>query len=352
MKRAVYLKFCAPSGKNLTLKLVVKPSAIAKNWFHFLAHTLRVGWPLEKNFLLFGNPYSPRSLPEIASELQDHIDKINSFTFLPEHKIKERAHAEMRQNDLNALHHHFELLIGQVWNVSDFYAQAPSNIKHSIRRLNNLIHEFEYCLKAQTEFKSSSAEKSFLAYLNFSFLRSRKCELKLDDQKEFIFGSKFGDVFLSYNQLGKSPEEAFFDQDEDIFLDNVNSTRYFNGEFIVWLKDHRFEQDPKIQEAKIRQWLRDKGADPADPRFAIGKIVVAQLDLSYSGHRSPEDLLKDLGDCYDLREIRLQHGPFSVSRPYPLSHPETESQLEAYLHSNSSFSGHQKRDYWLSKIGL
>ena len=85
----------------------------------------------------------------MCSELNWAIERVNDFykdkgyPHIDLHFSPEALQGDQYRDLMNQLHHHFELLIGQVWNVSDWFKMANHETIYAIRILNNNCHQIE-----------------------------------------------------------------------------------------------------------------------------------------------------------------------------------------------------------------
>ena len=69
---------------------------------------------------------------------------------------------------------------------------------------------------------------------------------------------EFGDVFLHYAQTGKTPIEAFEDNDDYVFNNNINALRYMSGEFNIWWSNSTEDSEITSTKERLRNWLKER----------------------------------------------------------------------------------------------
>lgn len=311
------------TGASLPLRFQIESFDLAQRWARKLAVHLQLGCHLEKGFLLHGWLGGPRDEAYLCNELNRHIEIVNrAYETKPgglEYHIDETFNFEkIDQDQLNAIHHHFEILIGQVWNPSPLYKDWIGDAIYSIRQLNHLCHELEDLIGSRLSHKRGGCA----AYLIASMLPPRlaaqgfRDELRLSDYDNFDLRLNFGDVYLHYAQLGKTHFEAFLHNDNKIERSNISGLRYLTGEF-----DICFADDPQLQsfdslKQDFLSWLIKNGFDPSDRTLGLGQVRVARLDKSIFGHKSDFEILNELFNYDDVKRISVIGPNVSQSRNF------------------------------------
>lgn len=278
---------------TLDLKINLENSDIASAWFDEVVSCLNNRLHLEKNFCWLGWPDPNRDVEFLKSKLQNCVNKINEFSknnSIWEGYTIEQPWDDISSHDaLNQLHHHFEILMGQVWDVSKYMKTADDPTKYQIRQLNNLVHELQSRKNVESVPFSHIQPMSVISYLNV------KRHLFQDHYYDhFDVNKDFGSIFLHYSQTGKTPIEAFTDQDDHVFDNNINALRYLSGEYNIWwgapLSQNRITQI----KTELREWLnlrnliKEEGpnfsyyVDENGNKQGIGWITVAKIENPFS----------------------------------------------------------------------
>ena len=236
-----------PLDENETHTMSIIPVAapIGTKWLNELKICVDNQLKVEKNFCWVGWPDSPRNLEYLTAELRRHVKTINDYNDSPKcmwkepYIITEEFYAntvvdntlDVNHDLFNRLHHHFEVLQGQVWNISEWFIDADNETRYAIRQLNNLCHEMESLIK-QIRSKRFGPQ-----YVNpsaiIAFLNSTRKDLTLEDHDQFTLQRGGGRVFLGYNQIGKTHWEAFVDGDEHIDDSGISGLKYISGEITI-----------------------------------------------------------------------------------------------------------------------
>jgi hypothetical protein len=322
MKLALTFRHSQNKCEPITAYWNIRDNSLAHRWVDLLKHNILEGaHPLEKSYCLHGwcdswdSDYS-RNLKFICNQLNKAIAQINNSK-LGYHIDLDFSVTKLRSSQyrtlMNDIHHHFELLIGQVWNVSDWYRRADDATRDSIRQLNNLCHEIEQIVES---IKSKNRSKLInllglgTRQLNVSvsqngkdfdggYIENRtKWPIEAHEFDYFDFGNAWGDIELYYSQLGKPHKDAWMDNDNFIHDDNISSTQYISGEFIVNFYP-LFKRQTKLP-WNFRRWLKKNGFG-IERRF--GFAVVAEIDIKTT--KEKKQFIKELVKRDDLYQIAL-----------------------------------------------
>lgn len=300
------------SQDTLELTFNIRNKDISQKWARYCHYDfLNSNLILEKNYMLHNWQYRQsnleRSIPILCHELNRHIANINNF-FDGSSDLKPKYHIPLHfdhntldQDILNDIHHHFELLVGQVWNPSEYLHLADDLVNESIRALNNICHEIE----------SLRHIKNTSSCIIFSVPNIPTYKFSEQDFDEFTRIQRFGNIILFYAQLGKTPIEAYRDEEDDKIGDeNISGNRYNSGQFIITLPHMDIKDADQLRaiekvKPSFDAWLRSKGQDPDSKFTGVGHIVLADFDRTkYSGLKA-EEILDILYDYDDVLSIEL-----------------------------------------------
>jgi hypothetical protein len=312
------------TGFELPTEYDIMPHFLAQKWARAMRHDyLDVEtYKVEKNYMLQHWEYDEaningRSLTQLCSEMNRYVAYINAyFDGSSERRVPYQITqyfdpATVDQQILNEIHHHFELLIGQVWSVSEYYKLADGGTCFAIRQLNNLCHEMESLLRPS--FRNSTW---WSAGVYFPSLRVTRYKFIDSDYDHFSQVQNFGDLILHYSQLGKTPMEAFAANDSEVFDDNITGLRYLSGEFDI---SFRTDTPLAIQQNTIAKhnarafpWIRSRGQDPESKYTGIGFVKVADFDRSLFPGMTAEQIMGELVKCDDIYKLELIDGEGNV----------------------------------------
>jgi hypothetical protein len=312
---------------NYELSWSILDTALANEWLDLLKkNVLQSDHPIEKTFCLKGwqtDWYSKkgRNLTYLCNCLNHHISIINKemtkhgYPYIDLIFTVEKLKGKEYRDLMNGIHHHFELLIGQSWNVSKWYQLADEDTRFSIRMLNNFCHEIESIVKNLSSQKYKKIFSFFdhhapmgisvgLNGLDFKgryFESKIKKEITLDQYNDFQNQSCWGDIRIYYAQLGKSHLDAFDDKDGHIDKENISGYRYLTGEFCIALPGMFKTSHYPLG---FKRWLKKNGYDINDKSLGIGYPIVATFDNPNNTKR--KNIATELQKRDDLYQIRLE----------------------------------------------
>jgi len=302
MSRHIILTLQNPldDSDTLDLKYNVLDTTIGNQWFDHCVSNVKNEPRIEKNFCWLGWKDPNRDVPYLVEKLDKCVDTINEFAEAAMHlkrldgipNIWKDYYIEKNWDDissddaLNQLHHHFEILMGPVWDPANYMRLANPVTAYAIRQLNNLVHELQSRKNAEMNINHSGM--TVVSYLN------PVRELFADEYYDsFSLNRDFGDILLHYAQTGKTPIEAFEDNDAYVFNNNINALRYMSGEFNIWWSDSSTDHEITNKKEKLREWLLDREVvlqehdsfcyyvDNNGDKQGIGWLAVAKIEHEF-----------------------------------------------------------------------
>lgn len=212
---------------------------------------------------------------------------------------------------MNELHHHFELLIGQVGNTSEWYNKPGTDLsRYYVTQLNFLVHEIEATVKFLRDGLGGKC-----VYVNYNGPRPTGSYepkgrlLPLADEHYECFVDQFpqwGMLTAYYSQLGKQHIEVFNDHDDCIHDENITGIQWMMGESILCLVHNDPGSVPiKRIRGEYRDWLVANGFDPEDKKLALGIGVLAKLEIDDNKHLGNDWLEMDakISEYDDIYEV-------------------------------------------------
>ncbi len=187
------------------------------------------------------------------------------------YQIKERCPQNYNQEDLNAIHHHFEILSTPKW--SEFILTAPSEITAAIRGINYFIHDLEVHTR-NLAMKKNNPKDGAVAVL-FEFRQCERLPLPDSFNSYFQLEREFGDMVLHYSQVGKTWIEAFWDKDQIIFGEAIRPLEILSGEMDIIFAQFKLEGEEK---EKFHQFLNSHNKNPNDPSLRLGHLKVGSFN--------------------------------------------------------------------------
>jgi len=332
-----------PKDHKDQIKYYIKPNdhALAQAWVKALEEIVDQQLHLEKNYCHMGWPFPDRTIEQLCSDLRRHVEVINKFHYtniwedagLPWHQITDnyvpdqirwpgiyelgnnRVGYRPKEEVMNRLHNHFEVLQGTVEHPSKYYELADEPTKYAIRQLNNLCHELESLMlsqwkwEVQPEWIRPSQITTFLHAQRYKLLDSYR-----DGFAQNGYDREFGHVYMHWCQIGKTLFEVFRDEDapklDDATCEAITHLEYYSGEFdIEWGKDvTRYNDCPWHDEEqdKFETWLQDNGYNANDSKLSLGYLHIGEVDLEKSfGTVNKMDIWEALATHLDIYSIEV-----------------------------------------------
>ena len=322
--------------EQMTYTILSNDQHTSLRWMNLLATALNSeNTYLEKNYHWVSFPQSERTLELMCAEINKNIEIINQYMEKIENPllITERCYpntviidGELNRDLMNRVHHYFELMQGRVWEAnSTYFLDSNDDVRLAIRELNNLCHEIE--LHANGLYIYKRYPKDVSVSQLFSFFTTEKIDLNYYDFQNFTLDSSFGNVYMHYCQAGKTHWEAFQDNDDIIFDNNINGLRFMSGEFDIYWGVQRDDSYDFFKEhkTKYKDWLIEKGWHIADKTLGHGRLLIGKIDLSV------------FQDC--IVAGQLDHELAQIK----LSQYQDTYQIKVFL--NNKLAGEQKFDF-------
>jgi hypothetical protein len=309
MEKRLYLTFIDTDNKTIKVPVKTRNHAIADLWYKMLKDFVQD----KKGYIetrWSGFQLKRTSLPILISKLQRCVDGINQSWLNTEfgYKIEiDKIPEDYPVTVHNIIHHHFEILMGQTWKPSIWYHRVlrykkDEKVFKFIRGLNDISHEIE-------EYKGSDR----FPHLHTMFAGQNHSTIKVDLPQEaenyFELGHKEGAVYLQYCQLGKTWPEVIYDEDDEIFEENISPLRFISGEFSISFKGCGESHEQLLQELIPK--LVEYGKDPTDKSLRLGRLPVA--DLEYD---SIPNLINLIEGGYDQLHSIEMDGIVKIIPPY------------------------------------
>lgn len=236
---------------------------IAQRW----KQELEKQYPILERNRFQGWPNSEKTLEWYRTELKKRIDTVNNYR----QNTIQYASIEDQQS-LNYLHKFFEELRGTTNAGTDFYNNAPNDVKIAVDQFNMLIHECEHQMR--------NGDSPMLVV---TFKGKQRLELSDDDYEHFTFKWKYGEVYINYCEVGKPLLDIFKDGDTIVGKDAVKPQRLYSADFMIKfgpdVPDAHQEQRLKM----FNEWYSKQTYNFKN--LSLGMIPVASIEQGepYSG---------------------------------------------------------------------
>lgn len=288
-------------------------------WFDLMTKELQS----DKNyfFRFSGFMSGSKTRESILQDLQVHIDVINKDGryFIPEKAT------DFNQDFSNKIHHHFEILAGDMDNPTEYFRTSPRHVHHAVAGLNHCVHDLE-ALERNEIFKDEESEHEPFAGVALEIHGCERLLIQESLYRIFTLNIDFGDMVLHYSQIGKTWLEAFYDDDNEIFDAGIRPQYVIAGEFDLMFgtlnPDERYLSN-------LKNFLSRRGKDLNDPNLRLGHFPVAKLVNHASTRALKKEIKREIGLRSDIKKISaFQHGEliaekiFTSPQKLPSSFPE------------------------------
>ena len=202
-----------------------------------------------------------RSKDDIKAILLDAVQTINKF--LRREFIKIPKQINWNDQDLyNTLHIAFEKLSGDFDNPTKLMKVAPDKVKESVRDLNFCVHSLEH-----------DSSRSTLP-IQWTKARTKMPRIRLEeDEYDLIqFHMAKNEVYLSYNELGKSFMDLWHDN-LSIDYTATKNNHYIGADINIALEDN-----DNIFEDGFKNWCRDNKINYLDKKHGIGLMPIGKVE--------------------------------------------------------------------------
>jgi hypothetical protein len=225
-----------------------------------------------------GWPNSNKNLSYYIHEINKQIITVNLYKSNTINSVV----SEYNQDLLNYLHKFFETLRGPVNEGTDFYNQAPTEVKNAIDRFNVLIHECEHLLREQDQ-----------PTIVVTFQDRLRYDLKDCDYDHFTFKWEFGTVYINYCEIGKPLLDVFKDQDMHVGLDNIRPLKFYSADFMIKFGPNVLEEYYQERLKNFWNWYNKQNYKFDKSKLSLGLIPVAKI----VDDRNQKSIIESLS-CY------------------------------------------------------
>jgi hypothetical protein len=292
-----------------SLTFEVQSHPIAQLWFDMLKKLLEDStWKLETRWAAFKLP--TRHPKILVEKLKRCVETINNSDWFDYHIIETDMITEDYPMEVhNIIHHHFEILIGQVWRPSEYWQRIIEKqdwaLIDAVRGLNDLSHEIE-------EWNMGGDATICTTFMN-GIAPIQKVELPKEADEYFTLDGAFGRGYLHYAQLGKTWQEVCIDDDDQIDPGNISEHRLLSGEFDLQFSMYDRTHEGMIDSFGMREKLAKFDRTPEDKSLRLGYCPI--FDIQNQGTFTPnqkEQIIQSIRNHPQIIRMNLD----GVERPF------------------------------------
>ena len=136
---------------------------------------------------------------------------------------------ELIQDDLNYLHHIFEVYHGMLNEPHEFFVEAPKEVRQALGQLNLEVHRCESMAEGTVRKMLPGHFVTYYDQPRGPGIRT----LEDTDYEHFTEFVEFGTVYLLYVEIGKTLQDMALDDDDHIGDEAYKPFRHYASDFII-----------------------------------------------------------------------------------------------------------------------
>jgi len=287
------------SGEDdLTLTYNINDTSIAQRWAELLAESIEK-YSIDDPERLYGFDTETLERQRAVDAINKCVDTINDYK---PGFVERRMTSELIQDDLNYLHHIFEVYHGMLNEPHEFYLAAPTEVRKALGQLNLEVHRCE----AMAE---GTVRKMLPTHLVTYYDMPRGPEHRLledADYEHFTDFYEFGTVYLLYVEIGKTLQDMSIDNDDHIGDEAYKPFRNYASDFVIRYFGTSHETWNNYR--KLFRKHYEENQDFYDARYNYshiynrpGNIPLAKLQT----HLSPEEVVAEIQKRQFVSNIEL-----------------------------------------------
>jgi hypothetical protein len=198
---------------------------------------------------------------------------------------------ELIQDDLNYLHHIFEVYHGMLNEPHEFFISAPVNVQRALGQLNLEVHRCE----AMAE---GTVRKMMPTHLVTYYDQPRGPGIRTledDDYEHFTDHVEFGTVYLLYVEIGKTLQDMAIDDDHHIGDEAYKPFRHYASDFVIRYFGTKTETVNNFRKMYKKHY--DENKEFYDSRYDYGHIYNRPGNIPLAKlqtHLSPEQVITEI----------------------------------------------------------
>jgi hypothetical protein len=275
------------------LQFSLLDTSVTQKWLKHLELFINAGRPWDDIKRFYNFPNSEYTHDRVVDHLK-HLVKIIS-DYAPG-LIQIEIGSSVTQDDLNYLHHVFEIYHGlyDQQSSNEFFSNAPVEVQNALGDLNIWIHRYE----------TLNAFPRFVATWKYKPYRDILEDAEFD---LFTLHEEWGDLRLNYCEIGKTLYDLWNDNDQYIASEAFKPQSHMCFDFTV-----RFMNSTKLDfentEKNIWEYFDQKqdffhalGYKKYDPRLSLGSVTLGRLIK----HQSKQEIIDSISKHQCLKNIKV-----------------------------------------------
>ena len=210
---------------DLTLTYNINETSIAQRWATLLDEAIQQ-YTIDDPKRLYGFDTLDIERQKAVDGINHCVDVINEYS---PGFVERRMTPELIQDDLNYLHHIFEVYHGMLNKPHEFFLEAPKEVRQALGQLNLEVHRCE----AMAE---GTVRKMLPTHLVTYYDQPRGPGIRtLEDRdyEHFTDYFEYGTVYLLYVEIGKTLQDMAIDDDDHISDEAYKPFRHYASDFVI-----------------------------------------------------------------------------------------------------------------------
>lgn len=268
--------------------------SVTEKWIEHVQLFVEAGQPWDDRERFYNFPSSLLGKAAVVDHLKFLVQTIKNYA--PEIVTREVSD-ELTQDDLNYLHHVFEVYHGlyDQQDTNEFFKHAPKAVQDALGDLNIWIHRYE-SLNGIPRFVATWKHKPYRDQLEDS-------EYQLFDLHE-----QWGDLIVNYCEIGKTLYDLWRDNDQHIADAGFQPLKHVCFDFTVRFSNKSAETVKQTEQAvwnyydQRQDFFAAHGYTKHDPRLGLGFITIGKI----KHHGCQQDLINSIAQHQKFKSIKIE----------------------------------------------
>jgi len=287
------------SGEDdLTLTYNINDTSIAQRWATLLDEAIQQ-YTIDDPKRLYGFDTLDIERQKAVDAINKCVNTINNYR---PGFVERRMTPELIQDDLNYLHHIFEVYHGMLNEPHEFFVEAPKEVRQALGQLNLEVHRCESMAEGTVRKMLPGHFVTYYDQPRGPGIRT----LEDTDYEHFTEFVEFGTVYLLYVEIGKTLQDMALDDDDHIGDEAYKPFRHYASDFIIRYWGTTVESINKYHRMYKEHY--DENKEFYDSRYNYshiynrpGNIPLAKLQT----HLSPEEVVTEIQKRQFVSSVKL-----------------------------------------------
>jgi hypothetical protein len=275
------------------LRFDLLTTSITQKWLKHLNLFIQAGQPWDDIQRFYNFPNTQYTRERVSEHLHHLVNVIDSYA---PGVIQKKIGNDISQDDLNYLHHVFEVYHGLYDQQSnnEFFSNAPVQVQNALGDLNIWIHRYE----------TLNSFPRFVATWKYKPYR----DLITDNEFHlFTLHEDWGDLRLNYCEIGKTLYDLWHDNDQHIAPDAFRPQHHMCFDFTVRFSESSKENSQDVEKNiweyfdKNKEFFQSQGYKKYDPKLSLGSVTMGKLIQT----QSKEQVIDMISKHQCLKSIKV-----------------------------------------------